>query len=341
MTKKKKQHSGHYCIVCHQYKANEKFSGKGHAKHICKACQNIPIAKQKEMTDELTRSFEPIYREEEWEEPIEMQIPFMPEQVSLSECGEDVQQEIYKLIMEEINGFIIKHDYQPDIRYKRKLLESIHKIETDEYGVPIKNDLELSTCYDKALSDILQELEREGIMLRSYKDTLTIIETRRLIIRKLTRDDLPALHSIMEKPEVMYAWEHGFSKKQSRQWLNRQITRYHKDGYGYFAVVLKDSGKLIGQAGLLKSVIQEQEIVELGYIFDNCFWGQGYGMEAAKACVEYARHTLNLKELYCSIRPCNNSSIRIASKLRMSLVGEHIVSYNNTVMPHVIFRLSI
>ena len=29
---------GHYCRICQQYKANEKFSGRGHAKHICKAC---------------------------------------------------------------------------------------------------------------------------------------------------------------------------------------------------------------------------------------------------------------------------------------------------------------
>lgn len=33
---------GHYCKVCGEYKANEKFSGKGHAAHICKACAKLP-----------------------------------------------------------------------------------------------------------------------------------------------------------------------------------------------------------------------------------------------------------------------------------------------------------
>lgn len=28
----------HYCWKCGQYLANEKFSGKGHARHICKKC---------------------------------------------------------------------------------------------------------------------------------------------------------------------------------------------------------------------------------------------------------------------------------------------------------------
>lgn len=33
---------GHYCKVCGEYKANEKFSGKGHASHICKSCASLP-----------------------------------------------------------------------------------------------------------------------------------------------------------------------------------------------------------------------------------------------------------------------------------------------------------
>ena len=34
---------GHYCKICGEYKANEKFSGKGHAAHICKACQSLSV----------------------------------------------------------------------------------------------------------------------------------------------------------------------------------------------------------------------------------------------------------------------------------------------------------
>ena len=44
----KKAH-GHYCKICGKYKANEKFSGKGHAAHICKECAKLPIEKRNEM----------------------------------------------------------------------------------------------------------------------------------------------------------------------------------------------------------------------------------------------------------------------------------------------------
>lgn len=40
---------GHYCKICGEYKSNEKFSGKGHAAHICKACASLPPEKKSEM----------------------------------------------------------------------------------------------------------------------------------------------------------------------------------------------------------------------------------------------------------------------------------------------------
>ena len=39
---------GHYCKICGKYKANEKFSGKGHANHICKDCASLPADKKAE-----------------------------------------------------------------------------------------------------------------------------------------------------------------------------------------------------------------------------------------------------------------------------------------------------
>lgn len=48
MPNKNKRPHGHYCKICGEHKANEKFSGKGHANHICKACSNLPAAAKAE-----------------------------------------------------------------------------------------------------------------------------------------------------------------------------------------------------------------------------------------------------------------------------------------------------
>lgn len=47
MAKKKRQ--GHYCRICGEIKSNEKFSGKGHAAHICKSCQSLPAVRRTEL----------------------------------------------------------------------------------------------------------------------------------------------------------------------------------------------------------------------------------------------------------------------------------------------------
>lgn len=46
--KRKNRPHGHYCKICGEYKAKEKFSGKGHAVHICKACSKLSAAEKSE-----------------------------------------------------------------------------------------------------------------------------------------------------------------------------------------------------------------------------------------------------------------------------------------------------
>ena len=97
--------------------------------------------------------------------------------------------------------------------------------------------------------------------------------------------------------DVYKRQEHGFDKKEVRQWVNRQFSRYRKDGYGYFALVLKDGSKLIGQAGLMRSVINGDGAVELGYILDNAYWHNGYATEAARRCLRYAFEAVSYTHL--------------------------------------------
>lgn len=166
-----------------------------------------------------------------------------------------------------------------------------------------------------------------------------IIETERLLVRKLANDDFDTLLTIMGKPDVMYAWEHGFSEDDVRKWIERQLVRYAEDGIGYFAVLQKESGQLIGQAGLMKTTMNGNEVVEIGYIFDNTYWHNGYATEAAESLIAYAFDSLELPAVYCSIRPKNKASIRVAKRLGMEFCGNHTVVYRGKEMPHIIYKL--
>jgi RimJ/RimL family protein N-acetyltransferase len=99
------------------------------------------------------------------------------------------------------------------------------------------------------------------------------------------------------------------------------------------------SGRLMGQVGLVKSEIEGREVVEIGYIFDDSVWGEGYAFEAAGACIRLAFDEFALDRLYATIRPENTSSIKLAEKLGMKKIGEYIKTCDEKEALHAIYLL--
>lgn len=64
-----------------------------------------------------------------------------------------------------------------------------------------------------------------------------VLQTERLILRKMTQADFPALCKILQEPAVMYAYEGAFSNDEAQAWLDKMLYRYAHDGYGLYAVV--------------------------------------------------------------------------------------------------------
>lgn len=96
-----------------------------------------------------------------------------------------------------------------------------------------------------------------------------ILETARLILREMTQEDFPALRKILQDDGVMYAYEGAFSLIEAQVWLDRQIERYRKDGFGLWAVVLKENGEMIGQCGLTMQGYKGGQVLEVGYLFQK------------------------------------------------------------------------
>ena len=93
-------------------------------------------------------------------------------------------------------------------------------------------------------------------------------------------------------PEVMYAYPHTFTKEDVENRLARQQQRYRQDGFGLWAVVLRSTGEMVGQAGLTWQDCEGQPVLEVGYLLKKRFWHQGYASEAARACRDYAFRVL-------------------------------------------------
>lgn len=168
-----------------------------------------------------------------------------------------------------------------------------------------------------------------------------IIETGRLYLREMNQDDFGALCKILQDKEVMYAYEHGFDDCEAQEWLDRQIKRYQDDGFGLWAVILKDTQEMIGQCGLTLQDFEGQHVVEVGYLFQKTFWHQGYATEAAMACQEYAFKNLAVTEVFSIIRDNNIASQNVAIRNGMTIQGKFTKHYYGIDMPHLVFSVSL
>lgn len=167
-----------------------------------------------------------------------------------------------------------------------------------------------------------------------------LLETDRLILRQMTRKDFPKLCKMLQDPEVMWAYEHAFSDLEVTLWLERQLERYCKNGFGLMAVILKTTNELIGQTGITWQDWDGRRVPEIGYIFNKAYWHQGYAIEAASACKRYCFDILGLNEVYSIIRDNNCPSQKVAVKNGMKKIGETIKYYWNVKMPHHIYRIT-
>ena len=139
----------------------------------------------------------------------------------------------------------------------------------------------------------------------------------------------------------MYAWEHVFSDNEAIDWINENIMRYNRDGYSYWAVIEKSSNNLIGVCGLVAEQADNENQVGIGFIFNKEYWGKGYAVESASACVDYAFHILNLNEITAQIRPDNTSSRKVAEKLGMSIKKQFTRNYRGKDIPHLLYYRTI
>ena len=145
------------------------------------------------------------------------------------------------------------------------------------------------------------------------------METPRLILRPYTQEDFPALHRIFSDPDIMRYYPAPFSEEKTRQWIHRNIRRYTEDGFGLWAMVLKENGQVIGDCGITLQPIHGQMLPEIGYHLHPDFQGKGYATEAARFCVRLAFEKFRFPAVYCYMKHDNWPSMGVAGRMGMVL----------------------
>jgi ribosomal-protein-alanine N-acetyltransferase len=138
------------------------------------------------------------------------------------------------------------------------------------------------------------------------------IETERLLLRPFAPDDGQRLHTIIGNDPDM-TWD-GTSRplERTEETLGGRIRHYKDRGFGIWAVVDKNSGEMIGQAGL--QVLTGTTEVELVAYTAKRSWRQGIAREACIAAITYAFTEMNLSKVIAVIRTQNSVAKMLAEK---------------------------
>lgn len=180
----------------------------------------------------------------------------------------------------------------------------------------------------------IDEALAERVYKRHTGEPWTIAETKRCIIRELTMDDIDALFELYSKPGITDFVEPLYDYDKECEYERAYIEHmYGYYEYGMWLVFSKETGELIGRAGLEnRDYCDEQETqgvpgtyhseMELGYIIAPEYQRQGYATEVCQAILEYAWENLCPDRINCLIDEENYPSRRLVEKLGFQLIGK-------------------
>ena len=168
-----------------------------------------------------------------------------------------------------------------------------------------------------------------------------ILETERLILRHLVIGDLDELFALYSDPEIRRYFPEGVlsfeETKEELEWFLNGHPKHPE--LGLWATVHKEAGKFIGRCGLLPWQIDGKLEVEIAYLIDKSFWGQGLATEAARGILQYGFERLKLSRLICLIDPENIPSQKVAKKIGMKL-EKRVDGIGGDNFPTLIYSIS-
>ena len=148
------------------------------------------------------------------------------------------------------------------------------------------------------------------------------LETERLRMRRLLPTDaLDMYEYASEKDLTRYLlWDPHPSVQYTREYLEYLEGRYAVGDFYDWALILKESGKMIGTCGFTSLDLQNN-CAEIGYVIHHKYHGKGYAPEAAEKVIAFGFDKLALSRISAVCMKENAASLRVMQKLGMSFEG--------------------
>jgi [ribosomal protein S5]-alanine N-acetyltransferase len=169
---------------------------------------------------------------------------------------------------------------------------------------------------------------------------MPVLQTERVLVRPFTIDDLSAVHDLLDVQlaDADMGTDGAYTLAERERWLRwtvlnyDQLTHLHQPPYGDRAIVLRETGELIGACGLVPCLGPFEQLPSYGglgpgqplspavglyYALSPRWQGQGFATEAARALVEYCHRELQLRRVIATTAYINETSQRVMARLGM------------------------
>lgn len=149
----------------------------------------------------------------------------------------------------------------------------------------------------------------------------TILRTKRCIVREIKVEDLERLYEIYAEPSMTRYMEPLYEDREMEKSYTEAYIRnmYGFYGYGIWIVEDRETGRILGRAGLEN---REDGEIELGYMLAKEAQGKCIAYEVCSAILEYAEEVLGIGQVGCYVRTGNQASVRLCERLGFTLREE-------------------
>ncbi|WP_026565799.1 GNAT family N-acetyltransferase [Bacillus sp. UNC41MFS5] len=151
---------------------------------------------------------------------------------------------------------------------------------------------------------------------------LPILETERLILRKVTLDDAEDMFSYGSNEEVTkyVTWNAHKTLSDTKEFIGFVLNKYENSQVAPWGIEYKENGKFIGTIDFVWWQ-SNHKIAEIGYVISQEYWGMGLTTEAAKEVIKFGFEKMNLVRIQARCFVENIGSARVMEKTGMSFEG--------------------
>lgn len=156
-----------------------------------------------------------------------------------------------------------------------------------------------------------------------------LLRTTRLVLRPLSAGDAPVFHRLINDWEICRRLPDApfpYPAQLAVDWITAAAGDRARQRAEQFALVEAASGALLGVAGL--RLAKGQKTAELGYWLGRPYWGQGFGLEAARRLVDWAFAALPIGQITATAAADNDISIALLSRLGFAQSGKGVKEFS-------------